>query len=287
MKKIVAVVLLMCMVLSLAACGKVKITMQEIYDANQPEAILKNHQSMYVQDEVDGALDFQGYLTKDFVYCYYAVTDWSEFLTDDAYFYYYDGEYGNFLPVSPDGVSDIASYRAKHFAMELFAPDTVYETIESVSKKDGRITVKSFFDQEALENYVDGGMTSGKFEYVLDAKTNELISSSTDTSFDDGTAYHLISKISHDVEAPEEVKAYLEYANQTEDLRNVTVVTNPGTGEEVSQSFLLPRGLVAYFYTEDYFDATYELYNDAACTEYYDPYADLDSDLTVYVKWTE
>ena len=28
-------------------------------------------------------------------------------------------------------------------------------------------------------------------------------------------------------------------------------------------------------------------YTDAACTENYDPYADTDSDLTIYVKWTE
>lgn len=29
-----------------------------------------------------------------------------------------------------------------------------------------------------------------------------------------------------------------------------------------------------------------EFYTDAACTEAYDPYADTDSDLTIYVKWT-
>ena len=38
MKRIVAFILLLCMVMSLAACGKVEITMQEIYDASQTEA---------------------------------------------------------------------------------------------------------------------------------------------------------------------------------------------------------------------------------------------------------
>ena len=30
---------------------------------------------------------------------------------------------------------------------------------------------------------------------------------------------------------------------------------------------------------------TKEFYTDADCTEAYDPFADTDSDLTVYVKW--
>ena len=33
--------------------------------------------------------------------------------------------------------------------------------------------------------------------------------------------------------------------------------------------------------------AQFSVYTDAACTEAYDPYADTDSDLTIYVKWGE
>ena len=62
MKKIVALILLLCMVLSLAACGKVEITMQEIYDAVQTEALLKNHQSVYIRDELDGEILNEKYL---------------------------------------------------------------------------------------------------------------------------------------------------------------------------------------------------------------------------------
>ena len=40
MKKIVSLILMLCMILSLSACGKVEITMQEIYDANQTNALL-------------------------------------------------------------------------------------------------------------------------------------------------------------------------------------------------------------------------------------------------------
>ena len=48
----------------------------------------------------------------------------------------------------------------------------------------------------------------------------------------------------------------------------------------------MPKGLIIGFrYDED--DASeFHLYTDAACTESYDFYADTDSDLTVYIKWT-
>ena len=76
-------------------------------------------------------------------------------------------------------------------------------------------------------------------------------------------------------------------ANQTEDLRKITVVSNPGAEKEVSQDFQIPKGLIVGFtYGDDFVDQV-EFYTDAACTETFDPYTDTESDLTVYVKWAE
>ena len=87
-------------------------------------------------------------------------------------------------------------------------------------------------------------------------------------------------------EEPELVKTFLAYENQTEDLRSITVVSNPGTEKEVSQSVQVPKGLlIGLRYDEDTTYA-FEVYTDAACTEAYDPYVNTDSDLTIYVKWT-
>ena len=44
--------------------------------------------------------------------------------------------------------------------------------------------------------------------------------------------------------------------------------------------------IIGFEYDDELEDAV-EFYTDAACTESYDPYADTDSDLTVYVKWAE
>ena len=54
MKKICLFVLALCLIISLCACGKVEITMQEVYDASLTETVFENHESAYVRDELDG-----------------------------------------------------------------------------------------------------------------------------------------------------------------------------------------------------------------------------------------
>ena len=286
MKKIVAFTLLLCMVLALATCGKAEITMQEIHDASQTEALLKNHESVYIQEEMDDKIWREVYLTKDYAYAYIPdeEADWAEFITDDAYYCYMGGDYLRYLPISPDGVSDFASYRAEHYAAVILGVDTLDDTIESVTPKDGRITIKSVCDQEALAEL---GVTSAQFEYILDAKTREMISLISDYTFDDGTAFGSAIEVAYDTEEPEMVKTFLEYDNQTENLRNITVVSNPGIENEKIESVQVSKGLIIGFRYDEDDTSEFHLYIDAACTEPYDPYMNTDSDLTLYVKWSE
>ena len=287
MKKIATYVLLLCMVLSLSACGNVEITMQEIYDAGQTEAVLKNHQSVYIREEWDGEVFDEKYLTKEYAYDYSPDEefDYAQFMTDDASYAYSSGDYLRYLFITSDGVTnDFASDRAEGYASVL-TTTIVDETIESVIKKDGRIIVNSFLGEEALAELEEDGFTSGKTEYALDAKTYEVISVIADYTLEDGTAFHTVTEVAYDAEVPEMIEVFLKYANQTEDLRDVTVVTNPGTEKEVSQNFQIPKGLIIGFSWDDAFADKVELYTDAACTELYDPYVDTNSNLTVYVKW--
>ena len=289
MKRIVTFILLTCMVMTLAACGKVEITMQEVYDASRTEALLKNHESIYLRDEMDGEFFGEKYLTKEYVFDHVLDEefDWVEFTTDDAKYYYLNGEYVRSWTITPDGVSsDFSSYREEAYASAILGADTVDEIIESVSEKDGRITVTCSMSQKTIEDMAEHGVTGGKFEYVLDAKTREIVTLNGDYTFEDGTGYLIDSEVSYDIDAPEMVKEFLKYVNQTEDLRNITVVSNPGTEKEVSQSYQAAKGLVIGFSYEDEEDV-FELYADAACTELYDPYTDTDSDMTIYVKWSK
>ena len=289
MKKIITLILMLCMILSLSACGKVEITMQEIYDANQTKALLKNHDSVYVRNESDGEYFDEKYLTQDYIYDYIhdEEFDWVEFTTDDANYYCLNGDYVRFWTITPDGVSsDFASYRTEYYASAILGADTVDEIIESVSKKDGRITVTSSLSQKNIEDMAELDVASGKFEYVLDAKTREIVALNGDYTYDDGTGYHVDSEVSYDIDAPERVREFLKYANETENLRNITVVSNPGTEKEVSQSIQAAKGLAVGFRYEGE-EYVFEVYADAACTELYDPYVDTDSDQTIYVKWVD
>ena len=289
MKKIVTLILMLCMILSLSACGKVEITMQEIYDANQTKALLKNHESVYVRNETDGEYFDEKYLTQDYIYDYIhdEEFDWVEFTTDDANYCCLNGDYVRFWTITPDGVSsDFASYRTEYYASAILGAETVDEIIESVSKKDGRITVTSSLSQKNIEDMAEYGVTAGKFEYVLDAKTREIVALNGDYTYDDGTGYHVDSEVSYDIDAPERVREFLKYANETENLRNITVVSNPGTEKEVSQSIQAAKGLAVGFRYEGE-EYVFEVYADAACTELYDPYVDTDSDQTIYVKWVD
>ena len=288
MKKIALFALVLVFVLTLTACGKVEITMQEIYDAGQTETLLKNHESVYIREEMDGEFWGEKYLTKDYAYDYFPDEEFSfmQFMTDDACYYDDTGDRLLYLFITPDGVGDFASDRAETFASVLLGEETLDNIIESVSKKDGRITVTSSMSQKTIEDMAEYGMTAGKFECALDAKTREMISLVSDYTYDDGSAFNVITKVTYDAEVPETLKEFLEYVNQTENLRNVTVVSNPGTDKEESKIFQAPKGLIIGFEYDDDLGYAVEFYTDAACTELYDPYADTDSDLTIYVKWT-
>jgi hypothetical protein len=277
-------------ILALSACGKVEITLQEITDANQAEALLKNHASVYIRDEMDGENFGEVYLTKDYVFNYIpgGESDWMEFITDDAGYYYVGDDCVYYVYITPDGVGDFASARAERSASASFTIDPELNIIESVSKKDGRITVKTVLNQDAIAaEQEEFGVTSSTSEYVVDAKTHEMISVTSDFTYDDGSVFHVVTEVTYDADAPETVKTILGYDNQTENLRNVTIVSNPGTGRETSQSIQAPKGLIIGLQYDDELADAVEFYTDAACTEAYDPYADIDSDLTVYVKWAE
>ena len=293
MKKIVTVILLLCVVLTFAACADKKntppeITMQEIYDACRVEAMLQNHQSVSIREEMDGKLFNEKYLTDEYSYGYIPgeESDWAQFMTDDASYVYDGGDYLRYLYIAPNGVTnDFASDRAEAYA-PILASDIADETIESVSEKDGRITVKSVLGKDSLV-MAEFGVASGKFVYALDAKTREILSIISDYTYDDGLAFRAVTEVTYDAEAPEMIEVFLKYANQTEDLRNVSVVTNPGTKKEISQSIQAPKGLLIDFANGYSYEEEFELFADAACTEPYDLYEDTDSDLTIYVKWGE
>ena len=287
MKKIVTFTLLLCMILTLVACGGAEVTMQEIYDACRTEAMLKNHENVYIRAEMDGEIWRETYLTKDYVYDYIPDDEfpWEQFMTDGVCYHRDAGRVLLYLFITPDGVGDYASERAEAYESFILDEEELDQIIENVSEKDGRITVTSFLSDKNLEAFAEDGMTAGRFEYVLDAKTREIIALTANYTYDDGSTYNGVTSVTYDAEVSETLKEFLGYENQTENLRNVTVVSNPGTDKEEVKSIQAPKGLIIGFKFDEEFDGAVEFYTDADCTEAYDPFADTDSDLTIYVKW--
>ena len=250
--------------------------------------MLKNHEGVYIREEMEGELLNEKYLTKEYTYNYIPgfdrEYDYTEFITDDLRYSLVSGEYVCYLPITPEGVSDYASYRAEKYASFLDS-EILDQIIESVIKKDGRITVKTVLCQKALEDLAEHGVTGGKFEYVLDEKTRELISIIGDYTYADGSTSNSVIRLSYDAEVSAALKELLESVSQTEDLRNITIISNPGTEKEEAKSIQAPKGLVIGLRYDGDSAYNFEPYTDATCTTSYDPYADTDSDLTIYVKW--
>lgn len=290
MKKIISLILALVLIMVFSACGKVEITMQEIADANQIEALLKNYQSVYILDEMDGKIFSELYLTKDYVFNYIPDTesDWVEFITDDASYYCVGDDWVYYVFITPDGIGDFASERAERSASAALVAYAEDEIIESVSKKDGRITVKTVLSEDTLAaEQNEFGVTSSKTAFLMDAKSYEIISVTNDFTYDDGSAVHVVTEVTYDADVPEQLKTILAYESQTENLRNVTIVSNPGTEKEETKSIQVPKGLIIGLEFDESFADAVEFYTDAACTEAYDPYVGTDSDLTIYIKWTE
>ncbi len=61
--------------------------------------------------------------------------------------------------------------------------------------------------------------------------------------YEDGTVGEGVVTITRNVEIPEGMKPFLEYAQETENMRTVTIVSNPGTESEKIESVQVPKGL--------------------------------------------
>jgi hypothetical protein len=156
----------------------------------------------------------------------------------------------------------------------------------SVIEKDGLIIVTTTTGAKALE-IMGEDIVSCVESYTLDAKTREMIAVKTVYTYLDGTVEEGIITITRDTEAPEGAKPFIAYDEQTEDLRTVTVVSNPGADNEKTETIKAPKGLKVAFYLDFESEDSFTLYSDAACTLVIEGDLDVNSDVTVYVKWSK
>ena len=305
MKKILIFILMLVLAMSLSACGgSEEITMQEIHNASNIEALLEKHESVHVEYIADGVL-YKEIYKGDYGYFFFNAGgeyygfpyDVAYLTTADCHDYFYQGDeelYGRAVIISSEGLK---TYDYEIEAGFAFEGDGLNENIVSVEEKDGILTVKTHLEEEAPESTGMEGILISNSIYNLDAKTRELISYNTVLEYENGMVFVVDMNFIYDGEIPERMKTFVEYDN-SEDLRTITVVTNPGTENEKTESIQLPKGIYISF--EPYIDETadfsdpnfdpftaFELYSDADCTEAFVLPEDYDSDFTVYIKWVE
>lgn len=298
MKKIVIFILLMCMVLSFAACANKEsttpeITVQNIYDATNVPALLEKHDSIYVLYTENGEVYQEEYYSKEYCYAFfdgelYGMASDDAFLsTDHSYHYYFDNSYVQAVLLTPDGIADMESIFAEVSENEIFSTSLLNDTITSVTEKDGHIIVTSISDPEEIEAMKAEGWTLGEEEYVIDAKTREVISVKSIFINEAGEEYEGAIHFDYNAEIPEGMEKLMEYAQQTENMRTITIVSNPGTDSEKTESVQVPKGLVAGLEADMSTDKSFTLYADADCTQLIEGELDVNSNVTVYIKWEE
>ena len=315
MKKLIAFVLLTCMILTLAACGgkestppkdttpestapesttpestMPEITAQFLYDAGKIPELLKKHDSVYLVHTENGEVYEEEYFSNECYYTFYGYNEYEYalFSTAHSHYMYFEDKYERVIVVSPDGLLDLESLFAEDLDRNIFTDSLLNDTVTSVIEKDGQIIVTSVPDREELDTYEAEGWSLGKEETVLDAKTFDVIFERADyTEIETGEVYEGAINITYDGEIPESMKKFVEYDTQTENMRTVTVVTNPGGDNEKTESLQVPKGLQVTFSGLADEETPYTLYTDAECTQAFEEEADTDSDLTIYVKWGE
>lgn len=162
------------------------------------------------------------------------------------------------------------------------------ETMISLTEEEGDLILKTSLDEETAPAYLEQlGYEYQKgdtveWTYQIDQDIDAFASSSAVLIQEDGTETDIFE--SHLNTGPEEYVFSPEILERldNEDSRTVTVISDPGTENEKTVSETVGKGCAVSFYVEGI-----TLYKDEDCTEVSEDVADLESDLTLYVRTEE
>jgi hypothetical protein len=250
--------------------------------------LLGDHESVFVQITSNGTVLREEYLSKQYRYSFQDAefmnfgVDYASLTTDHSEYYYFDTIRARNVTLTPDGMIDMEEYFSES-KLNSFISSAMLDDTATIIEKDGFIIVSCTANLEEI--IVDETVISCVEIYTLDAKTREIVSVKTVYTFEDGTVEEGISTITRDVDMPEGMKEFLEYDKETENMRTVTIVSNPGTENEKTESIQLPRGLQVSVSPDWEVEELMTLYADKACTQIFEEEWDVNTDLTVYVKW--
>ena len=323
MKKIISLILALCMILMFVACTAnenktpdgttpdgttpdgttpdstkpenitPEITLQEVYDAGKNlTALLGNHENVYIQVTSNGKVVREQYLSKQYYYSFYDAEymdmgfAYASFATERAEYSCFENNYWLNVTLTPNGMIDMKERFAIAGTVDFISSEVAEDNAATITEQDGFIVVTCNADLDEIL-IMGEDVVSCVETYTLDAKTHEMISVKTVYTYKNGTVEEGVATITRDVEAPEGVKEFIKFENETEKLHTVTVVSNPGTEKEKTERIQVPEGMLIDFTPDFGLDKTFTVYADAACTQVVEWGQAVDSDITFYIKWVE
>jgi hypothetical protein len=271
--------------------AKLTVSLQEVYEAGKSfSVLLGDRENVFVQVTSDGKLVWEEYLSKQYSYSFYDDEymdmgfDYASFATNTNVYYWFENVYALEVTLTPSGMVEKTDTLALVGMSSFISPAMLSGKNASITTKDGGIVVSIAADEDEIEMIGDG-VVSCVETYTIDATTGEMIAVKTIYTYEDGTVEEGVVTIVRDAEAPDGMKPFLTYVQETENLRTVTIVSNPGTESEKTESIRVPVGLQVSLAPDWEIEEPFALYADAACTQTFESDWDVNSDLTVYVKW--
>ena len=207
------------------------------------------------------------------------------YITNDTAFAYRNGAYERLVFLTADGLVSYEDYRSDKYTDVLFSQESSWEKVQSVTETQNQITVTCTMKRNHLKKALgEQGAKSFDSEYLLDERTYALISAKGTLLYGENETLEVSMDCTYNAEAPEEIKAFQEYANQTEDLRTITLVFHSGTQQEKAEIIQAPKGLSVGLGLPVNATEVFSIYADAACTIPYQSNGDYTSDATIYIK---
>ena len=265
--------LLMAMVMLISACLfftgcnkiRVEIDLNEIAAANKTAEILKHYDSFMVKAE-DGDRSVGYYAEGEFVF------EWSgayttstasykayhEMISDKFYCGMNENDY--YSIVYAGGEMDTTWTEDLMINPELFVKETVIDSKEV----DGKIVFKTRLTEATMVElgYWQADLYKGCYYetvYTMD-KDTKIITSIKETFVDKSsrTKSTLDYVLTVNAERPEKATTIYNHANAPEETCTATVVFDPNTENERSESFTVPKGDTVYFYWEGDYNKVYK-----------------------------
>ena len=273
---LMAAIVLTSACLLFSGCNKIKveIDMQAVVAANKTEELLKLYDNFMVKAD-DGRRSIGYYAEDEFTYEWsdaYTTSEGSykayqEIITDD----YYSGITGDtfYSLVYAGGKRDMDWQQDLVINPELF----LKETLISSKEKDGMIIFKTRLSEATMIElgYWQEELYEGcYYETVYTMEKDTLVIKSIQETFVDKVS-RTKSTIEYvtiaNTERPEQAVKVYDHVNSAAETVTATVVFDPGTENEKSESFTVPKGDTVYFNWEGDYN---KVYKNAELTEVLD-----------------